>query len=159
MNVPDIKLRPATQADLPAINQVIESAVMGWDLPERVKRLSLSSYRYDEIDLKHLIMVVAETGAAGIVGVAAWEPAATKDCPAGKTALLLHGLYVEPSAQGCGVGSTLLEAAEQAARMARVDGLLVKAQTDAAGFFTHHGMTALPAEDGRQYGLRFWKAV
>ncbi len=160
MNTPDIQLRPATPADLPAINQVIEAAVMTWDLPERVKRLSLPSYRYDAIDLRHLILLVAESPTAGIIGVAAWEGAAAKDCPPGRTALLLHGLYVDPAAQGQGVGSRLLTAAEGAARRARVDGLLVKAQADATGFFARHGMVALPADEpSNQYGRRYWKPL
>lgn len=158
MNTPDIQIRAATGADLPAINQVIEAAVMGWDLPERVKRLALPSYRYNALDLKHLIMVVAQTDAAGIVGVAAWEPAETRDCPAGKSGMLLHGLYVDPAAQGCGYGSALLADAEAAARLARVDGLLVRAQADAVPFFTHRGMRPLASGDARRdYAHRYWK--
>lgn len=160
MNTPSIQIRAATTSDLPAINQVIEAAVMTWDLPERVKRLSLPSYRYHELDLKHLIMVVAETDAAGIVGVAAWEPAEAKDCPAGQSGMLLHGLYVDPSAQGSGIGSALFNDAEAAAHIARVDGLLVKAQVDAAGFFTARGMRRMtPGDARRDYAHRYWKAV
>ena len=33
---------------------------MGWQLPERVKRLALPSYRYNEMDLKYYSLVVAE---------------------------------------------------------------------------------------------------
>lgn len=160
MNKTDIQIRAATSADLPAINQVITAAVMGWSLPERVKRLSLPSYRYTEQDLKHLIMVVAETDAAGIVGVAAWEPAEARHCPAGKTGMLLHGIYVDPSAQHSGYGSALLKDAEAVARIARVDGLLVKAQADATPFFIHHGMQALEANDERRnYAHRYWKTI
>ena len=54
-----INLRPALKTDLDAINRVIEAAVMTWKLPERVKRLSLPSYRYTLADFAHLEMVVA----------------------------------------------------------------------------------------------------
>ena len=75
MNIPSISLRPATLDDLPAINRVIEAAVMTWDLPERVKRLSLPSYRYDAFDFDHLQMVVAEDATGQPVGLASWEAA------------------------------------------------------------------------------------
>jgi len=54
------RIRPARQIDLDAINRVIEAAVMTWDLPARVRRLSLASYSHTLLDLQHLDMVVAE---------------------------------------------------------------------------------------------------
>jgi hypothetical protein len=92
-----VTLRPAKLQDLDDINRVIEAAVQSWDLPERVKRLSLFSYRYTEVDFDHLEMIVAEIDTLGIIGVAAWEMADAKDAPSGKRALLLHGIYVVPS--------------------------------------------------------------
>lgn len=155
-----ITIRPATPDDLPAVNQVIEAAVMTWQLPERVKRLSLPSYRYDALDLDHLETVVAVTHSGRIVGVAAWEEAEPQDCPAGKTALLLHGLYVSPEEQRGGIGSRLLAAAEEAARIAGTDGLLVKAQNDAVAFFLAHGLERFPALDpARHYANRLWKPL
>ena len=74
-------LRPANADDLSAVNAVIESAVMTWKLPERVKRLAMSTYLYTAHDLEHLHLMLAEDRAAAIVGVAAWEPAAARDCP------------------------------------------------------------------------------
>jgi hypothetical protein len=47
-------LRRASANDLDAVNRVIETAVMGWVLPERVKRLSLPGYRYAAHDLENL---------------------------------------------------------------------------------------------------------
>ena len=41
MQANDIDIRPAGQADLEAINRVIEAAVMTWHLPDRVKRHAL----------------------------------------------------------------------------------------------------------------------
>ena len=68
-------LRPATPTDLDAINAVIERAVMTWNLPHRVKRLTLPSYRYNAHDLDHLHMVLAGDAGHAVLGVAAWEPA------------------------------------------------------------------------------------
>lgn len=155
-----IIVRPATTTDLDAINRVIEAAVMTWKLPERVKRLSLSSYRYTALDFKHLEAVVAEDERQNIIGIAAWERADAKDSPTGHTALLLHGIYVEPSHHHQGIGRQLFNAAEEAVRNQQCDGLLVKAQEDAKGFFISQGMCSLQVEDpSRQYANRFWKSL
>ena len=108
-------IRPAVEADLDSINRVIKAAVMTWELPERVKRLSLPSYYYTALDLEHLDIIVAEDDQQHIIGVAAWEPADARDTPAGSSALLLHGLYVDPPRQRQGIGRRLFEAAETAA--------------------------------------------
>jgi N-acetylglutamate synthase-like GNAT family acetyltransferase len=154
------RLRQAHAEDLPALNGVIERAIAGWKLPERVKRLSLPSYRYQAHDLVHLHLVVAEDDEHALVGMAAWEPANPRDLPAGKTGLLLHGIYVDPGCQHQGVGSQLLDAAAAAARAQGLDGVLVKAQADANGFFDARGLQRLPVEDAmRDYPHRFWLAM
>jgi N-acetylglutamate synthase-like GNAT family acetyltransferase len=157
---PTTRIRPATLEDLPAINRVIEAAVMTWDLPERVKRLTLPSYRYNEHDFAHLQMAVAEDAAGQVTGVASWEPANAGDCPAQARGMLLHGLYVMPGSWGSGHGSRLLDHALKAAAAAGMDGLLVKAQADAVGFFSRCGMQPLAVEDAtRHYSHRFWKSA
>lgn len=154
------RFHAATISDLPAINQMIEAAVMTWDLPDRVKRLSLPSYRYTALDLNQLTLIVARDANQQIVGVAAWERAAPGDCPADRTGLLLHGLYVDPVHQHKGFGRALLQQAIAAAAENHYDGLLVKAQADAAGFFKDQGLLALTASDpARQYAHRYWLAI
>jgi len=155
----ELVLRQATVADLDGANAVIEAAINGWNLPERVKRLSLSSYRYNSHDLAHLTLIAAETKPGNIVGVVAWEPADTADAPAGKRALLLHGIYVDPDFCRKGIGSRLLKAAEETADNNGFDGLLVKANRDAQAFFLAKGLQQLSVEDPkRDYPYRFWKA-
>lgn len=155
-----IHIRPAKLEDLESINRVIEAAIMTWDLPERVKRLSLSSYRYTELDFKHLEIAVAEDTEPNIVGVAAWEQADRKDTPAEKTALLLHGIYVKPSLRHQGVGHQLFLQAEQAVHQHHFDGVLVKAQSGAEGFFKAQGMCRLKVKNSeRDYANRFWKSL
>jgi predicted N-acetyltransferase YhbS len=152
-----INLRTADKADLAAINRVIERAVQTWNLPERVKRLALPTYLYKEHDLDHLHLVIAEDSAANVIGVAAWEDAAARDCPQGRRGLLLHGLYVDPDRQHGGTGARLLSAAAAAAREQGYDGLLVKAQADAEGFFSSQGLQQLAVADAnRDYPNRFW---
>ncbi len=108
-------------------------------MPERVKRLSLPSYRYTGVDLDYLKTVVVEDDGQNIIGIVAWERAEVKDTPAGRTALLLHGIYVAPSHHRQGVGRRLLSAAEQAVRKHRYSGLVVKAQAGASKFFIAQG--------------------
>jgi N-acetylglutamate synthase-like GNAT family acetyltransferase len=152
-----IKLRAANIRDLVATNRVIERAVKTWKLPERVIRLVMPAYLYTEHDLQHLHIELAEDSIAGIIGVAAWEEAAARDCPHGKRALLLHGLYVDPAQQHSGIGTRLLSVAASAARENGYDGLLVKAQTDAEDFFRARGLQRLAvADEARDYPNRFW---
>ena len=138
-----ITVRRAVSADLEAINRVIERAVMGWRLAERVKRLSLPLYRYDQHDFDALELHVA-----------------LADLPAGRTGLLLHGLYVDPEAQHQGIGSRLLNAAEETARRQGLDGVLIKAQRDAEPFFLAAGWQRLAVDEtGRHYPHRLWKIL
>jgi predicted N-acetyltransferase YhbS len=158
-----MNIRPARRADLESINRVISAAVMTWDLPERVKRLALSSYHYHAVDFAHFGMCVAEQHDQ-IVGVAAWEPADPRDLPdelaVGAHGLLLHGLYVDPSHQRQGLGRLLLQPVLQAAQQASVAGVLVKAQSDAVPFFRALGWTELAVRDRvRDYPHRYWQAL
>ena len=149
----------ATREELDAINAVIEATVMNWHLPERIKRLALPSYRYTNIDYEHLEILVAEIVDTGIVGVAACEMAGPNEVP-GQQVLLLHGLYVRPDVQHQGIGSQLFRAIETLVHKHKCDGLLVKAQTDAAGFFEFHGMQRLKSiKPESNYAHRFWKPV
>lgn len=152
-----VQLRTAEKRDLEAINAVIEAAVMGWRLPERIKRLALPSYRYTEVDYDHIEFVVAEIADRGIIGVAGCEIADPGEVP-DKQALLLHGLYVLPEMQHKGIGTKLLQAVEKLVSKYACDGLLVKAQADAVGFFEHHEMQRLETITPQSnYTYRFWK--
>lgn len=81
--------RRCTTRDLAEVNRVIGSGIDGWDLSERVKRLSLPLYQYQPEDLDHLHLIVIEAGNR-VVAVAAWEPAPQEQVPAGQQGLLLH---------------------------------------------------------------------
>jgi predicted N-acetyltransferase YhbS len=153
-----VVIRPAQKDDLNAINAIIESCVMSWNLPERVKRLSLSSYRYGPYDLYHFDLVLAEITGGEIAGVAAWEPATPSDLPKDTTGMLLHGLYVAPPRQNQGIGRRLIDSALEAVRKQGMNGLLVKAQADAIGYFQSQDFASLTIENPKQdYPYRWWK--
>lgn len=156
----DIQIRPASVKDQQAINQVIEAAVMTWDIPDRVKRLSLNSYRYTETDFKFLNFIVAENPQHQLVGIAAWEPAEAADIPGKDKALLLHDIYVKPENHQKGIGSKLFQAIENIAKDNKFTAILVKAKTGADAFFIKNGMSKLVVEDEtRQYANRYWKQL
>jgi GNAT superfamily N-acetyltransferase len=155
-----VRIRPAGTLELEAINRVIEAAVMSWQLPERVRRLALPVYRYSETDLAYLEAVVAEDRCGRIAGVATWEAACGGDLAEGVDALLLHGIYVNPLCHRRGIGRRLFKAAESAVGKQGRDGLLVRAQADARGFFLAMGMQPLEAQSPAvHYAHRFWKAA
>jgi len=155
-----IVIRPVRKTDLDSVNAVITSCVMDWDLPERVKRLSISSYYYHSHDLNHLNILLAETLGAEVVGIATWETAVASDLPKDKSGMLLHGLYVASQHQHHGIGSRLVNSALDAVRTQEMDGLLVKAQADAVGFFQSQGFINLPSENPESdYPHRWWRPV
>ncbi len=158
MPLTSIQTRPANASDLDAINALISLCVMGWDLPERVKRLSIGSYQYNELDLQHLHLFVALDSSGHIVGVVALEEADTSELPGAQTGLLLHGLYTSPDNQRQGIGKKLLKLAFDRVRDQQLNGLLVKAQADANSYFQKQGFSLLPVVDhNKDYPHRWWK--
>lgn len=157
MSEGNINIRPARESDLAAINRVIDAAVMTWDLPERVKRLSMPSYHYTAIDLAHYEILVA-LEAENIVGVVAWDKEAHPVQQ--QRGLLLHGIYVQPDKQRQGIGRHLFMLAERAVLQNGMDGLLVKAQKDAEAFYHARGMHKLVVADhDREFANRYWKVI
>lgn len=132
MEVQSVELRPAQAADLGRINGLIERALDTWDLPARVKRLALPTYRYTGDDLQAMDMVCAWLDDR-LLGVVAWET------DRAEAALAVHGLYVEPDCRRQGVGSVLLKYAEQRARAQGLQRVRVKAQPDARRYFEARG--------------------
>lgn len=154
----EIYIRSANVDDLDVINQVITDAVMTWDLPERVKRLSLPSYHYDMLDLQHLQILLAcmDDRPAGVIALDHEQDG--ENIP-GKS-LLIHGLFVDTGLRHKGIGTRLFKEAEQIAQQHSVNGLLVRAYKDATGFFSAMGMTKLAvSNEEREYADRYWKRI
>lgn len=152
-----LSIRPAEKHDLIAINQIIEAAIRTWHLPERVIRLTLPTYKYNEMDLQHMYIVVACQNDT-ILGVAAWEPANPIDAPKDKRALILHGIYVDPAQHRQGIGAALFHAAEEATRKQNLKGIVVKAQKGSEAFYRSQGMNKLDVVDKKhEFENRYWK--
>jgi len=159
MSEPGIVLRPWQEADLSDVNNVVEQAIMGWNLPARVKRLSLSGYRYDKADVAHQQGLLACDASGQIVGVAVWEPAPDEVVPGAGNVFRLHGLYVTPSRQRQGIGRRLLDTVIRKVCETGADGLVIRAQADAVPFFQALGLDHLPVADpARDYANRFYAA-
>ncbi len=151
-------IRLANKNDLRSINQVIEKALMTWKLTDRVKRLVLPTYFYNELDLEHFIIFVA-LESESIIGVACLDTE-LQEIEGGYSAMLLHGLFIDPAHQNAGIGGQLLEYAEDLARQHKMDALLVKVQKDAEKFFKAKGMKKLEDIDPyREYENQYWKLV
>ncbi len=152
-----IKIRFAKDSDLEQANAVIARAIMTWDLPARTRRLIRPLYQYDEHDLRHLTMMVAENASGDIVGVATWEPANSSDTPGGRKGLLLHGIYVSPECHRFGIGGRMIERALHTARRAGCAGVLAKSNRSAREFYQATGWQLLKVENpDRDYPYRFW---
>ena len=152
----NLKIRSATVSDLEKINLVIESAVMNWPLPNRVKRLAVPVLKYSATDLDFFETLVA-TYKEEVIGVAAWDAAPAQSLPNGQGGLF-HGLYVLPVIQGQGVGEALMEAVFSDARTLNTRGLLIKAQRVSRNFFEHHHIQPLAAHDS-EYPWQYWKRL
>ncbi|MHA7881111.1 MAG: GNAT family N-acetyltransferase [Saccharospirillum sp.] len=159
MTQAEIGLRPATEADLAHINTIIASAIAQWALPERVKRLTLPSLQYTATDLGFQTLRVALNGQEPM-GIVAWEEAGPADRLQQAPTLLLHGIYVDPKAQGQGIGRVLFQQAENAAREQGLAGIVVKAQKGSEAFYQAMGLSPMPVTDAsRDFENRFAKTL
>ena len=153
-------IRPGSLEDIDQINQVLEQAVMSWDLPDRVKRLAIPSYRYHAYDMNSMSFYLAENASGGVNGVAALEAIPSSEGHQNTPSMLLHGLYVIPECHHRGIGRQLLSAAEAHAQREGFSGLMVKAQPEAKAFFSRNGYKELAVEDARKdYQYRLWKSL
>ena len=138
----NITYRAATRCDLADINLVIEQAVMGWPLADRLKRLSLKVLVYDATDLQHYSGFVAICN-NDIIAVTMWDPDHQHS--------LLHGLYVNPQYQSQGIGRRLLDRAADEVRRAGNDHLPIKAERVSRSYFERMGLECVKSTDETQY--------
>ena len=150
MTFTPIHYRSASTLDLPAINQVIEQAVMAWPLKERVKKLSLNVLTYDYTDFAFYRCFVA-VSKQKIVAAIIWDPEQDE--------MLCHGLYVAPAYQSIGLGRTLLNCFYQAARHAGCHAVQVKAERVSVDYFSKLGFQPMPVTSDNDYPYMFRKVL
>ncbi|WP_269791364.1 arsenic resistance N-acetyltransferase ArsN2 [Stenotrophomonas sp. Iso1] len=113
----ELRIRPASQADLSAIHAL----------------LALAALPCDDLATSHIEFLVAATGQqiVGVVGVQVMPPAG-----------LLRSLAVAPNVRGTGLGKRLIYALEQHAALRGVTQLTLLTET-AAPFFSHLGYAVI----------------
>jgi N-acetylglutamate synthase-like GNAT family acetyltransferase len=143
-------IKPARANDLQAINVVIENAVMGWPLAERVKRLSVNVLIYDVTDFSHYNMYVAYKNHE-IVGVVAWDPQHPDN--------LLHGIYITPAEQQNGLGKQLLSFIFTLAKELAKTSVIIKAERISCAYFEHLGLEKVTSERLNNYPYLYRKVL
>ncbi|CUR54032.1 GCN5-related N-acetyltransferase (fragment) [metagenome] len=130
----DLRLRPAAEADLPALAEIYLEARAAAAMPPGVHPEREVREWYAGWDLAALEVWVAETS-GGVVGFAAVRES------------WLESLYVVPAAAGRGVGSALLDLV----KAIRPDGFelwVFEVNTPARAFYRARGLTELERTDG-----------
>ena len=143
--------------DLILVNSVIISAVESWQLPERLKRLSLPILQYAAEDLAEFEFFLHDHNDS-VNGVAVLGRDAGLKGKHGTRCALLHGLYVHADAQRTGVGRALQQTVAVHARELGCEGLLVKAQRVARSYFEAQGYEECESQSV-DYPYLYWKAI
>ena len=117
-----MRLRPAQAADLPALLEIYNDAVVhttaSWDLVPWTP-VEHAEWYATKAEHRHPIISAEEGGE--ILGYAAYGPFRAK---AGYAATMEQRVYVRPSSRGLGIGRTLLVAIIEAARANGVHALI-----------------------------------
>ena len=123
-------MRKAEVKDLYAINDIIERCLSNRPVSDRIKKLTLPSLLFEATDLDYMAVWVAREPITGVVGLQKVDQG-----------MLLHSIYVDPTRSNQGVGSELLNHAQNYAFQCNQDRLIVKAFHESIGFFTRLGFT------------------
>ena len=165
---PDLQLRPATPADAPTLAALPTQVFLGTYAADGARpdpareALSVCSVQAFDARLRepHRRILLAERG-EGLLGFAELLLEPTQAPATGAAGAELVRLYVQPRAQGIGIGRHLLSAAETATRDAGVDLLWLTAwdgNTAARAFYARCGYTDAGATtyvfEDRSYGNR-----
>ena len=155
--LPALRIARSEQNDLATINGIVERAVLRWPMSMRVKRRAIPLLQYDAIDMASYAFFRCELSEI-IVAVIALDFEYSGADHSGDE-LLLHGIYVDPVAQGRGVGRALLDFAEHQARELNFDGVALKAERVSRGFFEQCGYSHRRPKTADDYPYFYHKRV
>ena len=157
---PRVEIRSASGEELPVINLVIDRAIAGWVLAARARRLISGALHYTTSDLQSMQVLLATGAGCGALAVAAWESADPKDMPNDRRTALLHGVYVDVSVQGTGIGRQLLDIASASAARQDYCNIVVRAWHQSEAFFRHLGFKQFNCKElCNTFPHRLWRAL
>ncbi|WP_281927433.1 GNAT family N-acetyltransferase [Roseibium album] len=136
-----LKLRSATPADALDLTGILHRAKASWGYPEAKMTEFMEAWSIHETTIRALEMTVAEQD-----GIPLAFSGVTKE---GEDTLLVDFLFVDPEAQGQGIGNLLLKRAEDFARQKKLSRLSLESDFHAGAFYEKHGfrtMATRPSE-------------
>ena len=154
----DKRQRPArpnaTAVRCHALNSLVERSIADLRLPATIERAVLSPLRFSEEDFHKITVLEARSGSDSTVAIAAWEPLVETGELEDPRILILRCVCVDPSWQGSGIGSSLVESVVQAADDRGVSLILTYAWPSAAAFFARHTFQPVPSDFNLDEPLR-----
>ena len=153
-----MSVRPAGLDDLAVINAIVTGAMETWGLSQRVQRLAQRSLTYTKTDFHFMLAALGVNNEGREIAVALWEPETRDSCA--HSSILLHGIYVMPENQRCGIGAKMVEHVENIVSKDGFGGIIVKAWRDSEEFFLKAGFLCPQYNEQEDlYPRRLWKPV
>ena len=145
-----LKLRPARPEDASALTDILHRGKASWGYPDDKMAEFREHWRISEEKIASMTVLVAERDDVPCAFLSVG--------PRDEQTLLVDDLFVDPSAQGQGIGSLLLLRAEDIARSQRLSKLYLESDVHAEAFYLSKGFQVAshkPSEmiPGRQLPL------
>lgn len=130
-----LKLRAATEADAPTLTEILHRAKASWGYPEAMMDAYRANWCISDATIRSQKITVAERNG---------RPVAFSGLSGqGADTLMIEFLFVEPEAQGQGVGNLLLTRAEDLARTEGRKRLYLESDAHAGSFYEKRGFRTL----------------
>ncbi|WP_150525490.1 GNAT family N-acetyltransferase [Roseibium sediminis] len=126
-----LKLRPARPDDATALTAILHRGKASWGYPDDKMAEFREHWRISEEKIAGMTVLVAERDGVPCAFLSVG--------PRDDQTLLVDDLFVDPTAQGQGVGSLLLLRAEDIARSQRLSRLYLESDIHAEAFYLKHG--------------------
>lgn len=132
-----LKLRPANEADAPALTDILHRAKASWGYPDEKMAEFRENWRISEATIRSLTVTVAERDGLPV--------AFSGLSPQSEDTLLIDFLFVAPEAQRQGIGDLLLQRAEDHAHRQGLNRLYLESDAHAGPFYEKRGFRTLAA--------------